>query len=116
MGAIGATARGGSYRTALSDADRDARNLFVLWAKEANLSVTIDRIGNIFARWEGSDPSLPPIMVGSHLDTQAPGGRFDGVLGVLAGLEAMRAINRAGIATRRPIEIVNWTSVPLSAA
>ena len=110
MGAIGATARGGSYRTALSDADRDARNLFVLWAKDANLSVTIDRIGNIFARREGSDPSQPPIMVGSHLDTQAPAGRFDGVLGVFAGLEAMRAINRAGIATRRPIEIVNWTN------
>src|SRR5690349_242212 len=71
MGAIGATARGGSCRTALSDANRDARNLFVLWAKEANLSVTIDWIGNIFARREGSDPSLPPIMVGSHLDTQA---------------------------------------------
>ncbi|MEH2529043.1 N-carbamoyl-L-amino-acid hydrolase [Bradyrhizobium sp. AZCC 1588] len=110
MAAIGATANGGSYRTSLSDADRDGRNLFVHWAKEAGLAVTVDKIGNIFARREGQDLSLPPVMVGSHLDTQAPGGRFDGVLGVLAGLEVVRTLNRAGIRTRRAIEVVNWTN------
>jgi N-carbamoyl-L-amino-acid hydrolase len=110
MAAIGATARGGSFRTALSDADRDGRNLFVYWAKEAGLEVSVDKIGNIFARRAGTDDSLPPVMAGSHLDTQAPGGRFDGVLGVLAGLEAVRTLNRAGLSTKRPIEIVNWTN------
>ena len=110
MATIGATANGGSYRTALSDADRDGRNLFVHWAKEAGLEVAIDKIGNIFARRDGLDGSLPPVLVGSHLDTQAPGGRFDGVLGVLAGLEVVRTLDRAGIQTRRAIEIVNWTN------
>lgn len=110
MGAIGATARGGSFRMALSDADRDARNLFVHWAKEAGLAITIDKIGNIFARRAGIENDLAPVMAGSHLDTQAPGGRFDGVLGVLAGLEAIRTLNREGVRTRRPIEIVNWTN------
>ncbi|WP_346659343.1 allantoate amidohydrolase [Bradyrhizobium sp. 164] len=110
MAAIGATANGGSYRTALSDADRDGRNLFVHWAKEAGLAVSVDKIGNIFARREGQDPKLPPVMLGSHLDTQAPGGRFDGVLGVLAGLEAVRTLDRAAIRTRRAIEVVNWTN------
>lgn len=110
MAAIGATARGGSFRPALSDGDRDARNLFVLWAKEAGLSVKVDRIGNIFARRAGADDGLAPVMMGSHLDTQMPGGRFDGVLGVLAGLAVVRALNAAGIVTRRPIEVVNWTN------
>jgi N-carbamoyl-L-amino-acid hydrolase len=110
MAAIGATANGGSYRTALSDADRDGRNLFVHWAKEAGLTITIDKIGNVFARRQGQDDSLPPVLMGSHLDTQAPGGKFDGVLGVLAGLEAVRTLDRAGIRTRRAIEVVNWTN------
>jgi N-carbamoyl-L-amino-acid hydrolase len=110
MGAIGATPRGGSFRAALSDADRDARNLFVYWAKEAGLAITIDKLGNLFARREGSDPGLPPVMVGSHLDTQTPGGKFDGVLGVLAGLEVIRALNRAEIRTKCAIEVVNWTN------
>jgi len=110
MGAIGATEHGGSSRAALSDADRDARNLFVYWAKEAGLAITIDKLGNLFARREGADPGLPPVMVGSHLDTQTPGGKFDGVLGVLAGLEVIRALNRADIRTKRAIEVVNWTN------
>jgi N-carbamoyl-L-amino-acid hydrolase len=110
LGSIGATARGGSHRTALSDGDRDARNLFIHWAKEANLAITIDQIGNIFARRSGTDNELPPVMAGSHLDTQAPGGKFDGVLGVLAGLEVVRTLNRGGVQTRRPIEVVNWTN------
>ena len=110
MAAIGATAQGGSYRPALSDADRDARNLFVHWAREAGLAVSVDRIGNIFARRDGTDYTLAPVLMGSHLDTQMPGGRFDGVLGVLAGLAVVRALDAAGIRPRRPIEVVNWTN------
>lgn len=110
MGAIGGTAAGGSYRPALSDADREARNLFRHWAAEAGLTVNTDAIGNIFARREGTDPDLPPVVIGSHLDTQMPGGRFDGVLGVLAGLAVVRALNAANLATRHPIEVVNWTN------
>jgi beta-ureidopropionase / N-carbamoyl-L-amino-acid hydrolase len=110
IGAIGETPGGGSYRPALSDADREARNLFRHWANEAGLVVTVDAIGNMFARREGSDPSLPPLMIGSHLDTQMPGGKFDGVLGVLAGIAAVRALNDAGVTTKRAIEIANFTN------
>ncbi|KRA05872.1 hypothetical protein ASD74_05340 [Rhizobium sp. Root564] len=110
MGAIGATEGGGSFRPALSDADREGRNLFRYWAQEAGLTVTVDEIGNMFARREGEDPSLPPLMIGSHLDTQMPGGKFDGVLGVLAGLAVVRSLNAGGIATKRAIEIANFTN------
>ena len=110
MGALGVTPRGGSFRPTLSDADREGRNLFVHWAKVEGLAVTIDRVGNIFARREGARPDLPPVMIGSHLDTQTPGGKFDGVLGVLAGLEVVRALDRANVATMRAIEVVNWTN------
>ncbi len=110
LGAIGALPRGGCDRLALTDADSDGRNLFVHWCREADLAVTIDAIGNTFARREGSDPSLPPVFAGSHLDTQQPGGKFDGPLGVLAALAAVRALDRAGIVTRRAIEVVNWTN------
>lgn len=110
MGAIGATQGGGSFRPALSDADREGRNLFRYWAEEAGLAVTVDAIGNMFARREGADPSLPPLMIGSHLDTQMPGGKFDGVLGVLAGIAVVRALDTAGVTTRRAIEIANFTN------
>ena len=110
LGAIGALPRGGCDRLALTDADRDGRNLFVHWCREAGLAVSIDAIGNTFARREGSDPSLPPVLAGSHLDTQSPGGKFDGPLGVLAALAAVRALDRDGIVTRRAIEVVNWTN------
>jgi N-carbamoyl-L-amino-acid hydrolase len=110
MGAIGATDAGGSFRPALSDADREARNLFKYWAVEAGLSVSVDGIGNMFARREGSDPSLAPLLIGSHLDTQTPGGKFDGPLGVIAALCVVRALDAAGITTQRSIEVVNWTN------
>lgn len=110
MGAIGGTEGGGSFRPAISDADREARNLFRHWAREAGLGVSIDAVGNMFARREGADPSLSPLMIGSHLDTQMPGGKFDGVLGVLAGVAVVRALNDAGITTRRAIEIANFTN------
>jgi N-carbamoyl-L-amino-acid hydrolase len=109
LGTLGATPLGGSNRLALTESDRDARNLFALWCAEAGLAVLVDPVGNMFARREGLDPSLPPVLVGSHLDTQTPGGQFDGPLGVLAGLAAIRAIDAAGIKPRRAIEVVNWT-------
>jgi N-carbamoyl-L-amino-acid hydrolase len=110
LGAIGALPRGGCDRLALTDADRDGRALFAHWCAEAGLAVTVDGVGNMFARREGCDPSLPPVLAGSHLDTQSPGGRFDGPLGVLAGLAVVRAIDAAGITPRRAIEVVNWTN------
>jgi N-carbamoyl-L-amino-acid hydrolase len=110
MAKIGATPKGGCNRLTLTDLDRDARNLFARWCEAAGCSVTVDEMGNMFARRPGADESLPPVMIGSHLDTQPTGGKFDGVLGVLGGLEVLRSLNDLGIATRHPIEIVNWTN------
>ena len=107
---IGATEKGGSRRLALTDLDRQARDLFVEWCREAGCVVSVDGMGNVFARREGSDPSLAPVLVGSHLDTQPNGGKFDGVFGVLAGLEAVRSLNDHGIETKRAVEIVDWTN------
>lgn len=109
-GTVGPGRPGGLARVALSDADRQMRELFVAWCREAGCAVTIDRVGNIFARRAGTDSTLPPVLVGSHLDTQVNGGRYDGVVGVLAGLEIVRTLNDRGIATRRPIEVVSWTN------
>ncbi len=109
MAKIGATPGGGVGRLALTDLDRDARDLFVGWCQEAGCRVRVDRIGNVFARRAGTDESAAPVMTGSHLDTQPLGGRFDGIFGVLAGLEVVRALNDAGIATRRPLDVVVWT-------
>lgn len=104
-------ARGeGLGRLALTDEDARMRRQFVAWCEEANLTVGVDRFGNTFARREGTDPSLPAVCFGSHLDTQAEGGRYDGVLGVLAGLEVMRTLNDHGYQTRRPLLLVNWTN------
>ncbi|MBS0292907.1 MAG: Zn-dependent hydrolase [Proteobacteria bacterium] len=107
---IGATAKGGVCRIALTDLDRQGRDLFVHWAKEAGCSIRIDAIGNIFARRAGQDESLPPVMTGSHIDTQPTGGKFDGNYGVLAGLEVLRTLNVAGVRTRAPIEVAVWTN------
>ena len=100
----------GLRRLALTDADREMRDLFAGWCRDAGLGVTVDRMGNMFARRPGTDDTLPPVLVGSHLDTQIAGGRYDGILGVLTGLEIVRTLNDAGIRTRRPIELVNWTN------
>ena len=108
--AFGATPKGGLCRLALSDEDRLVREWFVRACKQAGCTVHFDQIGNIFARRAGWDPKLPPIAIGSHLDTQPTGGRFDGILGVLAGLEVVRALNEAGVVTRHPIEIIDWTN------
>jgi N-carbamoyl-L-amino-acid hydrolase len=100
----------GLRRLALTDADREMRDLFAGWCREAGCTVTVDGMGNMFARRPGLDDALPPVVIGSHLDTQIAGGRFDGILGVLAGLEVIRTLNDGGVRTRRPIELVNWTN------
>ncbi|MFB2550088.1 Zn-dependent hydrolase [Ensifer soli] len=110
MATIGPGVAGGNNRQTLTDEDAEGRRLFQSWCEAAGLSMTIDSMGNMFARREGTDPSLPPVMLGSHLDTQPTGGRFDGVLGVLAALEVVRSMNDLGIRTRHPVEVVNWTN------
>ena len=107
---IGATEKGGVCRLALTDLDRDGRDLFVRWCEEAGCTVRVDQAGNIFARREGRDPERPPVMTGSHLDSQPTGGKFDGAYGVLAGLELVRTFNDYGYETEAPIEVVAWTN------
>lgn len=106
---IGVGKAGGLRRLALSDADKQVRDEFVEWCRAAGCTVRVDQAGNIFARMEGRE-NLPPILVGSHLDTQMAGGRYDGILGVLAGLELVRCLNDHAITPKRPIEIVNWAN------
>lgn len=110
MAEVGATARGGSCRLALSAEDKAGRKLFESWCHEAGLSLSVDSIGNLFARRAGTELHAAPVMMGSHLDTQPEGGRFDGVYGVLAGLEVMRRLNDLGIQTRKPLEVAVWTN------
>ncbi|MCC7271606.1 MAG: Zn-dependent hydrolase [Alphaproteobacteria bacterium] len=110
MAKIGATAKGGVCRLAATDLDRQGRDLFAQWCREAGCTVKVDAIGNMFARRPGRNPALPPVMTGSHLDTQPTGGRFDGVYGVLAGLEVIRTLNDADYATEASIEVVVWTN------
>jgi N-carbamoyl-L-amino-acid hydrolase len=110
MARIGATPKGGCARLALTDLDKAGRDLFVHWCKQAGCSITVDRMGNIFARRPGRDDSLPPVVTGSHLDTQPTGGKFDGVYGVLAGLEVVRTLNDHAFVTEAPLEISVWTN------
>jgi len=110
MAKIGATEKGGNCRLALTDLDRDGRNLFVQWCRDAGCSIKVDKMGNIFARRDGRNNDLPPVMTGSHLDTQPTGGRFDGVYGVLAGLEVIRSLNDLGYETEHPVEATVWTN------
>jgi len=107
---IGATPKGGVCRLAASDVDGEARRLFIRWCEEAGCETRVDKIGNIFARRPGRDASLPPVMTGSHLDTQPTGGKFDGAYGVMAALELVRTLNDLGCETEAPIEIVAWTN------
>jgi N-carbamoyl-L-amino-acid hydrolase len=107
---IGATEKGGVKRLALTDLDRQGRDLVVQWAKAEGLAVTVDKIGNVFMRREGANPNLPPVVTGSHIDTQPTGGKFDGNYGVLAGLEVVRTLNERGIRTEAPIEVAFWTN------
>jgi beta-ureidopropionase / N-carbamoyl-L-amino-acid hydrolase len=107
---IGATPKGGVKRLALTDLDRQGRDLVVGWGKAAGLSVTVDQIGNVFMRREGRNNALPPVVTGSHIDTQPTGGKFDGNYGVLAGLEVVRTLNDLNIRTEAPIEVAFWTN------
>ena len=110
MAKIGATPNGGVQRLALSDEDKQARDLFVKWLKELDLDVRIDEMGNIFGTREGKDNSLAPVMSGSHIDSQPKGGRFDGILGVMGPLEVLRVLNENNIQTLRPVTAVAWTN------
>jgi len=107
---IGATPKGGVCRLALSDLDKQGRDLVIQWAIDAGMTVVIDKIGNVFMRRAGKNNSFPPIMTGSHIDTQPTGGKFDGNYGVLAGLEVVRTLNDHGIQTDAPIEVAFWTN------
>ena len=109
MAEIGATPKGGVKRLTLTDVDRRGRDRFCDWCRELGLAIRVDEIGNIFARREGRDPARLPVLMGSHLDSQPSGGKFDGALGVIAGLEVMRSLNELGLITEAPIELVNWT-------
>lgn len=110
LAAIGAVGETGVCRLAASEEDRQARDLFAGWCREAGLDVRVDELGNMFARREGRDAARKPVLLGSHLDTQPVGGRFDGTFGVMAALETVRALDEAGIETLAPVEIVNWTN------
>lgn len=110
MAEIGPGVAGGNNRQTLTDADAEGRRLFQSWCEAAGMTMALDRMGNMFMRLEGADPDADPVMIGSHLDTQPTGGRFDGVLGVLAGLEVVRTIRDMGVTPRRPIVVVNWTN------
>ncbi|MGR3593766.1 MAG: Zn-dependent hydrolase [Limimaricola soesokkakensis] len=110
MAKIGPGVAGGNNRQTLTDADAEGRALFAKWCEAAGLSMGVDKMGSMFARREGQDPDALPVYVGSHLDTQPTGGKYDGVLGVLGGLEIIRTLDDMGVRTRRPIVVVNWTN------
>ncbi len=110
MAEIGPGEHGGSSRLALSDADREGRDLFLRWCRDIGCTIEIDDLGNIFARRDGTDARRAPIVAGSHLDTQPHGGRFDGVYGVLAALEVLRTLHEHDVATAAPLEVVVWTN------
>ncbi|MEH6546384.1 MAG: Zn-dependent hydrolase [Sneathiella sp.] len=110
MAKIGATEKGGCCRLALTDLDREGRDLFSQWCKDAGCTVKVDKMGNIFARRAGTNDDLAPVMTGSHLDTQPTGGKYDGVFGVLAGLEVLRTLNDFDVKTEHPVEVAVWTN------
>lgn len=110
MAMVGAIPNDGSRRMTLSQEDEDGRALFRKWCSERGFSIVHDQIGNLFVRRDGADPATSPVVMGSHLDTQPNGGRFDGVLGVLAGLEVLETLSDAGIVTQRPVEVAVWTN------
>ncbi|AGT08715.1 Zn-dependent hydrolase [Paracoccus aminophilus] len=110
MAKIGPGIAGGNNRQTLTDEDGEGRRLFQSWCEAAGMVMSVDQMGNMFLRHEGAEPDLDPVYIGSHLDTQPTGGKYDGVLGVLAGLEVVRSIRDLGIKTRRPIVVTNWTN------
>jgi N-carbamoyl-L-amino-acid hydrolase len=107
---IGGTAKGGCNRQTLTDLDAEGRDLFRRWGEAVGLTLSVDRVGNMVFTRPGRDPARKPVAIGSHLDTQPTGGKFDGILGVLAGLELMRALHEAGAETEAPLVLINWTN------
>ncbi len=107
---IGATAAGGVARVALTDEDRAGRDQFVAWVRELGCTVHVDQMGNLFARREGSDPGRAPVVIGSHLDSQPTGGKYDGAYGVMVGLEVLRVLHDNDLITAAPVEVVSWTN------
>ena len=110
MAKIGPGVAGGNNRQTVTDEDSAGRHLFQDWCRAAGCSMGVDSMGNMFARREGADPDALPVYVGSHLDTQPTGGKYDGVLGVLGGLEIIRSLNDLGVKTKHPIVATNWTN------
>jgi len=110
MGEVGALQHGGCCRTALSPADKAGRDLFVRWCREAGCEIVFDQMGNIYARRPGGDSKRPAVATGSHLDTQPHGGKFDGIYGVMAGLEVVRTLNDGGVKTDAPMDVIVWTN------
>ncbi len=110
MAKIGPGVAGGNNRQTLTDEDSEGRHLFKKWCLDAGMTMGVDTMGNMFMTREGSDPNLLPVYIGSHLDTQPTGGRYDGILGVLAGLEVVRSLNDLDIKTKHPIVVTNWTN------
>ena len=110
MAKIGPGVAGGNNRQALTDEDSDGRRLFKHWCEQADMTVSVDKMGSMFATRQGTDPDSLPVYAGSHLDTQPTGGKYDGILGVLAGLEIVRTLNETGVKTKRPIVVVNFTN------
>ncbi|MBO0344466.1 Zn-dependent hydrolase [Roseibium sp. CAU 1637] len=110
MAKIGPGVAGGNNRQTLTDEDAEGRKLFQKWCEDAGMTMTVDTMGNMFMRREGTDPQAKPVYMGSHLDTQPTGGKYDGVLGVLGGLEVIRTMNDLGIKTKHPIVVANWTN------
>jgi N-carbamoyl-L-amino-acid hydrolase len=110
MAKLGAIPGDGVNRACLTALDREARRLLIAWAEEIGATVSVDAVANLWLRLEGTDPGAAPVVTGSHIDTQPNGGRFDGIYGVIAGLEAATALHQAGVTPRRPVEVVAWTN------
>ncbi len=110
MAKIGPGVRGGNNRQTVTDEDGEGRALFQKWCEDAGMTMGVDKMGNMFFRREGTDPDALPVYVGSHLDTQPTGGKYDGVLGVLGGLEIVRTLNDLNVRTKHPIVVTNWTN------
>ena len=110
MATHGALPGGGCNRQALTDEDQAGRELFISWSRDIGCEVRLDAIGNIFVRRAGNDDDLPPVLTGSHLDTQPSGGKYDGIYGVLAGLEVLETLHENDVRTRHPLEVVVWTN------
>ena len=110
MAKVGPGVAGGNNRQTLTDSDKEGRELFQRWCDEAGLTMGVDKMGTMFMTRAGTDPEALPVYIGSHLDTQPTGGKYDGVLGVLAGLEVVRSMNDLGIRTKHPVVVTNWTN------